>query len=579
MATKQPVYCKKTSSTVLRRNHNGPINVNRCSKTDNREENSNDCVYDNKHCGLITRTNNRKVSRSRNTAYKHNVSKLHVASNCTTNYNQTQRCDAPCKLVSAYKPKNGKLRRASCRNTVRKAQKGGALTADDIKNKLQDIKTAIGAYPGGSPINSEITQNAIKQIQNITNFKVDPRNELRNIDLNNNGLVELNDLLVLASFKLSDEDNSGGLSLDEAKVGLTAVMGKSSNLTKKEFNTADLSGDGSLSFPEYQLLYVFKSNSQTDDKQNTFLSKAGLKKAFEELGITHVTDKDINDADINNNDKIDFSEFLLLTVFKWADMDVDNTKQDNTLNMNEMIMAFRLLGLELKPEEFAKADSDGNGSLDFSEFSAFAAYKMVTKNNKPMDRAKLDEALDYLGLGDLAGDVRPRNTEKRALLAKTQAEKQEEEEKAKKEKEENDLKKQQILEDNKSLISSKLEESKNERLSNAIKAHLEKLELCDGNTKKNDDDFEWTAPSEKQKCIDQRQIDSRLADLKECDANTLNPSDYTTYPYKQVCREVVVQGGSSIINLNQFVKLVKSIRNRKLQTGGYRQRNIRRMYF
>jgi len=354
-----------------------------------------------------------------------------------------------------------------------------------------------------------------------------------------------------------------------------------SNISKKEFNAADISGDGSLSFPEYQLLYVFKFHSKSDEKQNTFLTKAGLKKAFEDLGINNVTDKDINDADINNNDKIDFSEFLLLTVFKWADMDVDSTKQDNTLNMNEMVMAFRLLGMELKQEDFDKADSDGNRSLDFSEFSAFAAYKLFTKNNKPMDRAKLEEALDYLGLADLAGESRPRNTEKRALLAKSQAEKQEEEEKAKKEKEEDAANKQRILDENKSLISTKLEESKNERLSNAVKDHLKKLELCGANNNglKNDDDFDIYAPSEKQKCIDQRQIDNR--ELPDCNGSTLvNPSDpneYAKYPYKQVCKDP--QGGGSIINLNQFVKLVKSIRNRKLQTGGYRQRNMRKMYF
>ena len=118
MATKRQVYCKKTSSKVLRKNHNGPINVSRCSKTDVSSENSDDCVYDNNHCGLVTRKKNRVVSRSRATSKKHHVSKVHVPSNCTNNYLSTNRCDEPCKSVASYKTKNGKIRRASCRNLI-----------------------------------------------------------------------------------------------------------------------------------------------------------------------------------------------------------------------------------------------------------------------------------------------------------------------------------------------------------------------------------------------------------------------------------------------------------------------------
>jgi hypothetical protein len=552
MATKQPVYCKKTSSTVSRRNHKGVINVRRCSRTENKDENSTDCVYDNRHCGLVSRIQNRKMSKSNNTARKHKLSKMHVPSNCSTLYAQTQNCDKPCKLVSAYKSKNGKLRKASCRQTNRKIQEGG-FTKEEIKQKYDLIHEKLKpVFFGPDLLSSQSVQNAIKLIQTESGIKVDPRNEMRVLDLNNDGKVSLDDLLLLASFKLSDQDNSGALSYDEVNIGLETIMGPAfKRVTRKEFDSADLSGNGTLDFSEYQILYVFKTNV---DEEGIFVSRAGLKRALDELGVNNVSDQDIIDADISSDNKIQFSEFLLLCAFKWADMDVDKANQNNRLDDKETAMALRLLGMELKPGEFDEADSEKKG-LDFSTFTSLAAYKLVSKDNKPLDRQKLENAIDYLGIGELAQTKRALNTEKRAEEEKQKLKSSEEEAKAKLEEEKNKARLAELAEQGKTMFADAGQKAIEEKKKNALEVHLKGLKLC-SNGQKNPD---GTKDTDKQVCLEQDQIDSRLIKITEkCDGSTkVNPPDMNDYPLKQVCQ----QGGRGIMTLRQFVKLIQSLRN------------------
>ena len=582
MATKQQVYCKKTSSKVLRKNHNGPINVSRCSKTDVSSENSDDCVYDNNHCGLVTRKNNRVVSRSHATSKKHHVSKVHVPSNCTNNYLSTNRCDEPCKSVASYKTKNGKIRRASCRTLKSKMLRGGepdpvdaSATAPapvpvnnqpapiDINATLNKLRNELGAGVPDSladSIDSDFVKNALLKIQSETLSKVDPINELKNLDINNDGRVSLNDLLLLASFKLADTDLSGSLSLAEAEKGLTAMMnGRPANLTDKEFQTADISGDNSLDFTEYQLLYVFKSNGELKDNE-VVLSKSRLATALTELGITSATSNDIENADMNKNDKIDFAEFMLVVAFKWADMNIDTTQiADSKLDNREAAMAFRLLGMQITPEEFNQADTDKSGALDFNEFTTFVAYKKVMKDNKIMDKTLLNKALEFLNLSSLANEQRDSKESLRADAAKKGADQAELDLKAKEEKERLDAKRAAFKAENEVLLEEKLKEAKYEAMGVSLKNHLAKLKVCDGVLLSNADGID--IPSEKQKCLTKEQIKQRLEDLPKCDgAKLVNPGTEVDLPFTQVCQ----QGGRSMISLNQFMHIVKSIRNNRL---------------
>lgn len=611
MATKQPVYCKKTSSKVTRKNHNGPINVSRCSKTDVSSENSNDCTYDNNHCGLISRKNSRLVSRARATSRKHHVSKVPVPSKCTNNYLSTNECNEPCKLVSSYKTKNGKTRRASCRDSKNKMLKGGAeqvslpvdpnatpadpvaasasapttaastgpVSVASIKATLKEIKQELGAnVPDiADTIDSDFVKNAINLIQSKTQSKVDPKNELRNLDINLDGRVVLNDLLLLASFKLADADFSGSLSLSEAEMGLSAILGKSANLTDKEFKTADISGNNSLDFSEYQNLYVFKSNGSEipEDNNQISLSKPQLKTALAELGITSTTDDDINNADMNKNDKIDFAEFLLLTTFKLADMNTDvSQKADSKLDYRETAMAFRLLGMEITQDDFNQADTDNSGALDFSEFSSFVAYKKVMKDNKLMDKSLLTKALDFLNLSSLANEKRETKASERAAKAKNKAEQDEEDRIAKEKKEQEDIKRAELKEKGLLQLEEKDKESRYEALAQGLKNHLKTLKLCDGNLLKNPDNL--VLPSEKQKCLEKAQVDDYVLGLNKCDGSKLvNPGTENEFPYTQVC----MQGGRSMVSLNQFMKIVKSIRNNRIEQSRRLRTNRRKMYF
>ena len=584
MATKQQVYCKKTSSRVLRKNHNGPINVSRCSKTDVSSENSDDCVYDNNHCGLVTRKKNRVVSRSRATSKKHHVSKVHVPSNCTNNYLSTNRCDEPCKSVASYKTKNGKIRRASCRSLKSKMLRGGSpppagvdpasvaapapvnnpSAPIDIRATLDKLRKELGAGVPDSlaaGIDSEFVKNALLKIQSETLTKVDPINELKNLDINNDGRVSLNDLLLLASFKLADTDFSGSLSLAEAEKGLTAMMnGRPANLTDKEFQTADISGDNSLDFKEYQLLYVFKSLGEIKDNE-VVLSKDRLAEALKELGITSATESDIEMADMNKNNKIDFAEFLLVVAFKWADMNIDKTQiADSKLDNREAAMAFRLLGMEITPDEFNQADTDKSGALDFNEFTTFVAYKKVMKDKKIMDKPLLNKALEFLNLSSLANEQRDSKESLRAEAAKKGADQAEEERKAKEEKERSDAKRAAFKADSELLLDEKIKEAKWEAMGVSLKNHLAKLKVCDGVLLSNPDGID--IPSEKQKCLTKEQIKQRLEDLPKCDAakNIVNPGTEIDLPFTQVCQ----QGGRIMISLNQFMNIVKSIRNNRL---------------
>lgn len=595
MATKQPVYCKKTSSKVIRKNHNGAINVSRCSKTDVSSENSADCVYENNHCGLVTRRKNRVVSRSRNTAKKHHVSKVHVISDCTDKYLKTNRCVEPCKSVSSYKTKNGKMRRASCRQPQNKLLRGGEGTEAapqaealdtpaqvqltvpgpiNIKTVLSEIDDELSRFPDGiaSTIDSEYVLNGIKLIQSKTQSKVDPRNELKALDLNNDGRVVKDDLLLLASFKAADADSSGALSFRETQEALSAKLGRPANITSKEFRTADISSNDSLDFSEYQVLYVFKSNCAEKDGKS-YIPTGAIKGALMELGITSVSDEDIFNSDMNKNGEMDFAEFLLLAAFKWADMNSDTTiKSDSRLDFKETAMALRLLGMQITQEEFKQADIDNSGALDFSEFSSFVAYKKVMKDSKTMDKTLLTQALDFLNLSSLANEVRETKADERAEKAKDKAKSDEEEQKAKEEKERLEIKKKELAAENESLINQKLVEGTNERKNKIIQDHLKTLKVCDDNLK-NDNGVE--IPSKNQKCLTPEQVTGWKQELKDCNGKDLvNPGTENDLPFTQVC---IQKGGRSSISLNQFINIVKSIRNNKIYQ---RSKNIRRkMYF
>lgn len=607
MATKQQVYCKKTSSKVLRKNHNGPINVSRCSKTDVSSENSDDCVYDNNHCGLVTRKNNRVVSRSHATSKKHHVSKVHVPSNCTNNYLSTNRCDEPCKSVASYKTKNGKIRRASCRSLKSKMLRGGspppvdpaaappgqvdppssaapaqvtdASAPTDIKQTLKNLRATLGSNvpPGAADvIGSEFVQKSLIEIQSITKSKVDPKNELKQLDLNNDGRVELNDIILLASFKLADADASGSLSLAEAEKGLTAMMnGIPANLTDKEFQTADISGNNSLDFTEYQLLYVFKSNGKVIDNEFV-LSKAQLAQALKELGITSATNSDIENADMNKNDKIDFPEFLLLVTFKWADMNIDKTQiADSKLDFREASMAFRLLGMEITRQEFDQANTDKtDDALDFNEFTTFVAYKKVMKDNTIMDKKLLDQALDFLSLSTLANEKRESKASLRAEAAKKGADQAELDQKAKEEKERLDAKRATIKAENEREIALAKEKGLDANMEEALTKHLATLKVCDELLLKNPETVR--IPSDSQVCLTKAQIAERITKLPKCDgAKIVNLGTEVDFPMTQVCQ----QGGRSTISLNQFMNIVKSIRRNRLQQAGHIRQNRRQMYF
>lgn len=598
MATKQPVYCKKTSSKVIRKNHNGPINVSRCSKTDVSSENSVDCVYENNHCGLVTRKKNRVMSRSRNTARKHHVSKVHMNSNCTDNYLKTNRCDEPCKSVSSYRTKNGKMRRASCRQQ-KKMLKGGEQPAEvaapteapdapvaqvqlsvpspiNINNVLSELNNELSVnVPEGlaATIDSEYVINAIKLIQSKTQSKVDPRNELKALDMNNDGRVGKDDLLLLASFKAADTDSSGSLSMAEAEIGLSAKLGKPAYLTNKEFKTADISSNDSLDFSEYQVLYVFKSNS-IEENGSTYIPTGAVKGALAELGISSVSNEDIFNSDMNKNGKMDFAEFLLLVAFKWADMNSDSTiKSDSKLDYKETAMAFRLLGMQITQDEFRQADTDNSGALDFSEFTSFVAFKKVMKDSKIMDKTLLTQALDFLNLSSLANEVRDSKAEQRAEKAKDKAKQDEEDQKSKEEKERLELKKKEKAAELSGELSKTLEDDKNARIAKALQDHLKTLKVCDGTLLRNDDNVQ--IPSLEQKCLSPEQVKSWKEELKECNGKDLvNPGTENDLPFTQVC---VQKGGQSNINLKQFINIVKSIRNNKLH---HRVKNVRRkMYF
>jgi hypothetical protein len=495
------------------------------------------------------------------------------------------------------------MRRASCRNTKSKVLKGGgqgdpaALQADpaaaaapaaapvaaanssSISDSIKQLRSELGARVPDNltdHIDSDFVKNAINIIQSKTQSKVDPKNELPRLDMNLDGRVGLNDLLLLASFKLADTDFSGSLSLSEAEKGLTGMMGKPANLTDKEFQTADISGDNSLDFTEYQLLYVFKSNGSTTPEDNQIsLSKPQLKVALSELGITSVTNDDINNADMNKNDKIDFAEFLLLIAFKWADMNTDKTQiADSKLDFREASMAFRLLGMTITQQEFNQADTDGSNALDFSEFSSFVAFKKVMKDNKIMDKTLLTKALDFLNLSSLANEQRETKASERAEAAKKGAEQAELDRKEKEQKEQREMKKAALKAENEALLQDKLTEAKYEAMNAALKTHLAGLKVCDGVLLINPDGID--IPSEKQKCLTKEQIANRLLDLPKCDGVKLvNPGTEAEFPMTQVCQ----QGGRSIISLNQFMKIVKSIRNNRLQQGGHMRVNRRRMYF
>jgi len=595
MATKQPVYCKKTSSKVIRKNHNGPINVSRCSKTDVSSDNSADCVYENNHCGLLTRRKNRVLSRSRNVSKKHQVSKLRVMSNCAENYLKTNQCVEPCKTVSSYRTKNGKTRRASCRQPNNKSLKGGQatdvappaealdtppqviLTAPspvNIKTVLSEIDEELSRFPDGiaSTIDSEYVLNGIKLIQSKTQSKVDPRNELKALDLNNDGRVGKDDLLLLAAFKAADADASGALSFRETQEALSAKLGRPANITSKEFRTADISSNDSLDFSEFQVLYVYKSNSVEKDGKS-YIPTGAIKGALMELGVTYVSDEDIFNSDMNKNGEMDFAEFLLLAAFKWADMNTDPTiKSDSKLEFRETAMAFRLLGMQITQEEFRQADIDNSGALDFSEFSSFVAYKKVMKDSKIMDKTLLTQALDFLNLSSLANEVRDTKANERAEKAKDKAKSDEEEQKAKEEKERLEIKKKELAAESESLLNQKLAEETNARRNKVIQDHLKTLKVCDDNLK-NDNGVE--IPSKNQKCLTPEQVTSWKQELKECNGKDLvNPGTENDFPFTQVC---IQNGGRSSISLNQFINIVKSIRNNKIYQ---RSKNIRRkMYF
>jgi hypothetical protein len=274
-----------------------------------------------------------------------------------------------------------------------------------------------------------------------------------------------------------------------------------------------------------------------------------------ELGIT-VTDQDIVDADISGNGKIEFSEFLLLCAFKWADKDIDAKNQNNELDDKETAMALRLLGMELKREEFDQALEPGKTGLDFATFTSLAAFKKVTKDNKPLDRQKLENAIDYLGFAELANTKRALNTELRAEQAKLKQKSSEEEEKAKLEAE----KDKAALEAHKLKASSDLEEAAKKAVADkqkdAFEQHLKGLKLC-ASGQVNDAN---TLNTDKQKCLELDQVNERLGKItKKCDATLTNPPDMNDFPLKQVCQ----QGGRSIMSLRQFVKFIQSLRNKQ----------------
>ncbi|ORX88165.1 calmodulin mutant SYNCAM71A [Basidiobolus meristosporus CBS 931.73] len=138
---------------------------------------------------------------------------------------------------------------------------------------------------------------------------------------------------------------------------------------------------------EEQLAECKEVFRELDRDCSGYIDKANLRATMESLG-QHPTEQDLedmlNEADKDGDGVIDFTEFTNLTVKKFKEHHADNNKMirqafmgfdedgDGVIDLDELKNALLHLGEQFEEEEiinlFHKADSNGDGHIDFEEF-------------------------------------------------------------------------------------------------------------------------------------------------------------------------------------------------------------------
>ena len=214
------------------------------------------------------------------------------------------------------------------------------------------------------------------------------------------------------AFDRFDEDQSGGLSIDEVKTALEylGVGHNSSEQARKLLMQYDNYPDRVLDVKEFSALCRdIRMMVQFDENGDGALDASELQPALESIGL-RLSPEQIMQAlkafDIDDNGSIDLLELssLIRTARAFVRYDTDKS---GTIDHEEMKDALRRLGIRAGTLEakslFRRYDADESGSIELHEFAAlvrdlqlYAAYDENLDGR--IDADELHKLLETLGL-------------------------------------------------------------------------------------------------------------------------------------------------------------------------------------